>query len=224
MVRKMGTFSKIFGLGDKKLQKQADELLLRLGKALQSASAKLHVCADDWDEGKMKNLDDLQKEIITLEREADKVKEELFEKIFSKRAYLPQQTQERHELVVHMDSVIDAAETAVRMMLVGRKYKPPEEIRKIAKKCWICTDHLQDSIKYLFTDFEKAVDHTHKIDKVREEARDLSFSLLEKLFNNDKFTPKEVSLFRAISERILLVAIRAEETGDFIRTLAVKYS
>jgi hypothetical protein len=34
----MGTFSKIFGLGDKDLQKQADELLLRLGKALQSAS------------------------------------------------------------------------------------------------------------------------------------------------------------------------------------------
>jgi predicted phosphate transport protein (TIGR00153 family) len=220
----MGTFSRIFGLGDKKLQKQADELLLRLGKALQSASAKLHVCADDWDEGKMKNLDDLQEEIITLEREADVVKDELFEKIFSKRAYLPQQTQERHELVIRMDSIIDAAENAVRMMLVGRNYKPPEEIHEIAKKCWICTDHLQDAIKYLFTDFEKAMERTHKIDKVREEARDLQFALLEKLFNKEKYTPKEVSLFRAISERILLVAIRAEETGDFIRTLAVKYS
>ncbi|MFW9800879.1 MAG: DUF47 domain-containing protein [Candidatus Thorarchaeota archaeon] len=220
----MGTFSRIFGLGDKDLQKQADELLLKLSKALQSASAKLNVCADDWDEGKTKNLDDLESEIITLEREADVIKDELFEKIFSKRAYLPQQTQERHELVIHMDSVIDAAEDAVRMMVIGRKYKPPKEIHKIAEKGWICTDLLQDAIKYLFTDFKKSVEFTLKVDKVREEARDIQFALLEKLFNEDDFSPKEVSLFRAISERIVRVAIRAEETGDFIRTLAVKYS
>ncbi len=220
----MGTFSRIFGLGDKDLQKQADELLLKLSKALQSASAKLNVCADDWDEGKTKNLDDLESEIITLEREADVIKDELFEKIFSKRAYLPQQTQERHELVIHMDSVIDAAEDAVRMMVIGRKHKPPKEIHKIAEKGWICTDLLQDAIKYLFTDFKKSVEYTLKLDKVREEARDIQFALLEKLFNEEDFSPKEVSLFRAISERILRVAIRAEETGDFIRTLAVKYS
>ena len=220
----MGTFSKIFGLGDKELQKQSDELLLKLGKILQSASAKLHVSADDWDEGKTKNLKDLQTEIITLERDADSVKDELFEKIFSKRAYLPQQTQDRHRLVIHMDSVIDATEDAVRVMHIGRKYKPPEEIHEIAKKCWICTDFLQDAIKYLFTDFGKSVEYTYQIDKVREEARDLQFELLERLFNEPKFTPKEVVLFRAISERILKVAITAEETGDFIRALAVRHT
>jgi predicted phosphate transport protein (TIGR00153 family) len=221
----MGTFSKIFGLGDKELQKQSDELLLKLGKKLQSASAKLHVSADDWGEGKKEHLKDLQKEIISLEREADDIKDELFAKIFSKRAYLPQQTQDRHQLVIHMDSVIDAAEEAVRMMLVGRKYdNPPSEIHEIAEKGWICTDLLQDAIKYLFTDFEKSVEYTLKIDKVREEARDLQFDLLEKLFNEPKFTPKEVILFRAISERILKVAITAEETGDFIRALAVRHT
>ena len=221
----MGTFSKIFGLGDKELQKQSDELLLKLGKKLQSASAKLHASADDWGEGKTKNLKELQKEIISLEREADDIKDELFAKIFSKRAYLPQQTQDRHKLVIHMDSVIDAAEEAVRMMLVGRKYDdPPCEIHKIAEKGWICTDLLQDAIKYLFTDFEKSVKYTLKIDKVREEARDLQFDLLERLFNEDRFKPKEVSLFRAISERILRVALRAEETADFIRALAVRHT
>jgi predicted phosphate transport protein (TIGR00153 family) len=221
----MGTFSKIFGLGDKELQKQSDELLLKLGKKLQSASAKLNVSADDWGVGKTKHLKDLQKEIIALEREADEIKDELFAKIFSKRAYLPQQTQDRHQLVIHMDNVIDAAEEAVRMMLVGRKYdNPPREIHEIAEKGWICTDLLQDAIKYLFTDFEKSVEFTYKIDKVREEARDLQFDLLERLFNEERFKPKEVSLFRAISERILRVALRSEETGDFIRTLAVRHS
>jgi predicted phosphate transport protein (TIGR00153 family) len=220
----MGTFSRIFGLGDKELQKQSDELLLKLSKILQKASAKLHVSADDWDDGKTQNLEDLQKEIISLEREADKIKDEMFEKIFSKRAYLPQQTQDRHQLVIHMDSVIDAAEEAVRMMLVGRKYDPPSEIHQIAEKGWICTDLLQDAIKYLFTDFEKSVEYTLKIDKVREEARDIQFELLEHLFNEKEFTPNEVSLFRAISERILRVALTSEETGDFIRALAVRHT
>ncbi|MHA2380474.1 MAG: DUF47 domain-containing protein [Candidatus Thorarchaeota archaeon] len=220
----MGTFSRIFGLGNKDLQKQADELLLKLGKALQSASAKLHVCADDWDDGKMKHLDELESEVISLEREADKVKEDLYEKIFSKRAYLPQQTQERYLLVQHMDGVVDAAENAVRMILVGRKYKPPSEIREIAEKGWVCTDLLQDAVKYLFADFKKSVEYTIKIDRVREEARDLNFKLLEKLFNDEKYSAKEVSLFLAISDRILQIAIRSEDTGDFIRTLAVKYT
>jgi len=123
-----------------------------------------------------------------------------------------------------MDSVIDAAEEAVRMMLIGRKYTPPEEIHDIAKKGWICSDLLQDAIKYLFTDFEKSVKYTLKIDKVREEARDIQFDLLERLFNDDDFSSKEVTLFRAISERILRVAITAEETGDFIRTIAVRHT
>jgi predicted phosphate transport protein (TIGR00153 family) len=223
-IKIMGTFSRIFGLGDKDLQKQADVLLLKLGKALQSASAKLHICADDWLEGKMKHLDELQAEIISLERKADTIKDELFEKIFSKGAYLPQQTQDRHQLVIHMDGVIDAAEEAVRMMLIGRKYKPPVEIHQIANKGWICTDLLQDAIKYLFTDFEKSVDYTLKIDKEREDARDLQFQLLERLFNGGEYSPLEVTLFRAISDRILQVAIRSEETGDFIRALAVRHS
>ena len=57
----MGTFSKILGLGDKELQKEADNLLLKLGKVLQSASAKLHVCADEWLDGKTDHLDELKK-------------------------------------------------------------------------------------------------------------------------------------------------------------------
>jgi predicted phosphate transport protein (TIGR00153 family) len=220
----MGTFSRIFGFGDKELQKQADELLLKLGKALQSSSAKLHVCADDWLERKMDHLDELQSEIIALERSADTIKDELFEKIFSKRAYLPQQTQDRHQLVIQMDSVIDATEDAVRMMLIGRNYKPPEEIHQIANKGWICTDLLQDAIKYLFTDFDKSVEYTLKIDKVREEARDIQFSHLDRLFNKGEYSPLEVTLFRAISDKVLQVAIKSEETGDFIRSLSVKHS
>lgn len=220
----MGTFSKIFGLGDKKLQEQSDELLLKLSKLLQSASAKLRVAIKDWAKGDDDNLKELSSEIIEIEREADKVKDELFEKIFSKKAYLPQQTQDRHQLVMRMDGIIDATEDAIRLIVIARKIQPPKKIVDLAKRIWICTDLLQDAIKYLFDNFERAVDISFKIDKVREEARDRQFELVEELLHTEEYNSEENHLLHYISRMILQVALRAEDTGDFIRTLAIKYS
>jgi predicted phosphate transport protein (TIGR00153 family) len=223
-IQTMGTFSKIFGLGDKKLQEQSDELLLKLSKLLQSASAKLRVAIKDWAKGNEDSLEELSAEIIQIERDADKVKDDLFERIFSKKAYLPQQTQDRHQLVIRMDGIIDATEDAIRLIVIARKISPPEKIVDLAKRTWICTDLLQDAIKYLFDDFERAVDISFKIDKVREEARDYQFDLVDDLLHDDKHNAEENHLLHYISRMILQVALRAEDTGDFIRTLAIKYS
>ncbi|MFX1559196.1 MAG: DUF47 domain-containing protein [Promethearchaeota archaeon] len=220
----MGTFSKIFGSGDKKLQKEAEEALLKLSKAFQSASAKMKVAAECWVEGKNETLDELEEEIIKLERESDRIKEHLVEKILTQHAFLPQQSQERHLLSSHMDGIIDAAEEAIRMMAVGKGLSPPEEIEDIADKCWICTDLLQDAVKYLFKDFKKSVEITRKLDLVREEARDLQFDLLKKLFRTSEYKAPDVHFFKSVSERILDVAIKAELAGDYIRELAIKYS
>lgn len=220
----MGTFSKIFGSGDKKLQKQAEECILKLSKALQSASAKMSVAAECWVKGDNDTLDELEDEIIELERDADRVKEHLVEKILAEHAFLPQQSQERHLLASHMDGIIDAAEDAVRMIAVGKGMKPPKDIVAIAEKCWICTDLLQDAVKYLFKDFKKSVERTRQLDLVREEARDLQFDLLKKLFRTSEFKAPEVHFFKSASERVLDVAIKAELAGDYIRELAIKYS
>ncbi|MFX1482139.1 MAG: DUF47 domain-containing protein [Promethearchaeota archaeon] len=220
----MGTFSRILGSGDKKLQEEAEKCLLALSKAFQSASAKMKVAAECWVEGKEETLDELEEEIVKLERDADKIKENLVENILTKRAFLPQQSQERHSLAIHMDGIVDAAEDAIRMISVGKGMKPPEEIEEIAEKCWICTDLLQDAVKYLFTDFNKSVERTRKLDLVREEARDIQFDLLKKLFRGSKYKAPDVHFFKSVSERILQVAIQAELTGDYIRELAIKYS
>jgi predicted phosphate transport protein (TIGR00153 family) len=220
----MGTFSKIFGSGDRKLQKEAEGCILALSKALQSASAKMRVAAECWVEEKHDALDELEDEVIELEREADKIKENLVENILAKHAFLPQQTQERHLLASHMDGIIDAAEDAVRTISVGKGMKPPEDIEDIAEKCWICTDLLQDAVKYLYKDFKKSVERTRKLDLVREEARNLYYDLLKKLFRGSEFKAPDVHFFKTAAERILDVAIKAELAGDYIRELAIKYS
>ncbi len=220
----MGTFSKIFGSGDKKLQERANKILLDLSKGLQSASAKLHVAAKEWRDGNIKVLEEIMNEIITLEREMDKKKEELIEEILCKHAYLPQQTEERHQLINLMDSIIDTAEHASRVMWTGRKFKPPKRLEILAKKVWHCTDYLQDAVKYLYSDFNKSVEITRKVDELREEARDMEFELLEEVFNDDDFSAAEIQLFVEAAHWITKVAVQAEVTGDFIRELAVRYS
>ncbi|MFW9769995.1 MAG: DUF47 domain-containing protein [Candidatus Thorarchaeota archaeon] len=220
----MGTFSKFFGSGDKDLQKRADELLLEISKGLQSSSAKLCVGANEWVEGNIKVLEEIKNELIELERKMDAKKEELIECVLAKHAYLPQQTQERHKLIRLMDSVIDTAEHAVRVMWIGRKMEPPKEVKNLAKLVWKCTDMLQDAVKYLYSDFDKCVEYTREVDRTREEARDLQFKIIEELFTESKYKPNEIHLFSEVSHWIVKVAVQSEDTGDFLRELAVKYS
>lgn len=219
----MGTFSRIFGTGDKDLQKRADELTIKLSKGVQSASAKLCVAAKVWEEENTDVLKDLQKEIIELEREMDEVKEDLVENILTKSAFLPQQALERHTLIKALDKIIDAAENAIRVILKGSKMHPPPEIRELGKMVWKCTDLIQDAIKFLFVDFSKAIEITRKLDGAREEARDIQFELLGKLYNIDDFRPNEIVLFQTVSERMVAVAQKAEDAGDYVRELAMKY-
>jgi len=220
----MGTFSRIFGTGDKDLQEKADELLLKLSKGMQSASAKLCVATEAWEERKLETLEELQDEIIELEREMDEIKENLVENILTKSAFLPQQALERHTLAEAIDKVIDATESAIRVMVKGSKMKPPSELRDIGKKVWKCTDFLQDAVKYLYKDFRRSIEVTRELDRIREDARDIQFELLGKLYNNPDFRPNEILLFQTVSEKMVEAAQKSEDAGDYIRELAVKYS
>jgi len=219
----MGTFTRIFGTGDKDLQEKADDLIVRMSKGMQSASAKLCVATKAWVEGEGHKLKELQDEVIHIEREMDLVKDDLVENVLSKGAFLPQATIERHTLAIALDKVMDAAEDAIRVIANGEHIKPPEEVRELGRKVWMCTDLLQDSVKYLFKDFEKAVETTRSLDTIREEARDVLFELLGKLYKNPDYRANELLLFQTASERVVLVAQKAEDASDYIRELAVKY-
>lgn len=220
----MGTFSRIFGVGKKDLQEKADEIILDLSKGFQSASAKLCVASRSWGYGDIDTLLEIREEIIAIERDCDKMRDRLVENIFSKRAYLPQQTQERHTLTNLMDNIVDAAEEAIRIMAICKDIKPRSEIRDIAEKCWKSTDILQDAIKYLFEDFDRSVKYSHKVSEVREEARDIQFEFLGRLLSDTERNPTELQYLRLVARTVLEVAINAEKCADFIRALAVKYS
>jgi hypothetical protein len=62
------------------------------------------------------------------------------------------------------------------------------------------------------------------VDKTREEARDLQFDIIEKLYTETEYSAQEIHIFNDVSHWIVKVAVQSEDTGDFLRELAVKYS
>ena len=95
---------------------------------------------------------------------------------------------------------------------------------QLGKQVWICTDLLQDAVKFLFKDFKKSVEITNKLTIEREEARNIHFDYMKKLFSESYYDKEELLLFHEASQRVLDVGNLAEDAGDYIRELAVKYS
>ena len=219
----MNAFSKILGLGDKDLQEKANEYILQLASCLRLASAKLYESVVNWSSGTTDRIPELTREIVRLEREADTVMDEIIKRIFTQHAFLPQQTDERYELVKRMDRVIDAVEQAARIMEVVLREEPPKELVALAEKCRICTDLLEEAVKSVLTDFITAANLSVRIEVVREEARDIEFDLLRRLYNSKEIPVQTILAYRDLSEGVLEVAITSEETADFIRALSVRY-
>ncbi|MHA2364699.1 MAG: DUF47 domain-containing protein [Candidatus Hodarchaeales archaeon] len=209
--------------------KRGEDLFYQLAKELQVASAKLCEAVRIWSEyeknsnarEKIKGLND---EIVEAERKCDDIKEELINNIFSKRAYLPQATGDRYRLVRYIDDVVNKTEIVIRRLVAKKDFpqRIPHEMPLLAEKVHRCTDYIQDALKFLNKDFEKALPFTRKLEAAREEARDLDFHIFGRL-NSPDYTTKDAFYIFRISMSLVAVADAAEETGNFIQAMAVKY-
>ena len=214
---------------DKKLWKRGEELFVQLAKELQIASAKLADAIIIWsnhekDPEARSKIMHLKDEIVKAERRCDDIKEELIDTIFSKGAYLPQATEDRHRLVRHMDNIVNKTEVVIRR-LVAREDFPqriPHEMPILAEKVHQCTDYLQDALKYVDADHKKARKYAGKVDSTREEARDLDFHIFGRI-NSPDYDAKDAYYCYKISVSLIVVAEAAEQTSDYIQVMTVKY-
>lgn len=214
---------------DKKLWKRGEELFAQLAKELQIASAKLADAVVIWanheqdPEARSKILH-LKDDIVKAERRCDDIKEELVSDIFTKGAYLPQATEDRHRLVRYMDIIVNKTEVVIRR-LVAREDFPariPHEMPILAEKVHQCTDFLQDALKYIDSDTQKALKYAAKVDAAREEARDLDFHIFGRI-NSPDYDAKDAYYCYKISVSLVVVAEAAEQLSDYIQVMTVKY-
>jgi predicted phosphate transport protein (TIGR00153 family) len=214
---------------DKKLWKRGEELYEQLAKELQITSAKLANAIVIWanhdkDPDARSKILHLKDEIVKAERRCDDIKEELINSIFAKGAYLPQATEDRHRLVRYMDNIVNKTEVVIRRLCAREDFpaRIPHEMPLLAEKVHQCTDYLQDALKYLDSDYEKARKYAVKVDNAREEARDLDFHIFGRI-NSPDYDAKDAYYCYKISVSLVVVAEAAEQTSDYIQTMTVKY-
>lgn len=209
--------------------KRGEELFNQLAKELQVASAKLAGAIKMWTEHESipearSKILILKDEIIEAERRRDDIKEELVNSIFSKGAYLPQATEDRHRLVYRMDTIVNRTEVVIRRLVAKVDFptRIPHEMAILIDKVHRCTDYLQDALKFLDKDMDKARNYATKVDVMREEARDLDFHIFGRVHSPD-YTPEDAAYLYTISVSMIKVAEAAEQTADYIQTMTVKY-
>lgn len=212
-------FSQI--LKDKKVHKKGTELFLRLVELTEEAYEKYEEAVKAWRNKDYDRGYELRDEIINMEREADSIKDLFFETIFRKKAYLPQITEERHNMMLNVDHLMGRIERAIRVLClkkIDESYFPPE-FDQILDKTDKVMELFVKANEYFFEDFEKATKAARKLEFIRDEVRDLYFIIQGKCVNDE--LPRGTERVLNVTTRI---SITAEEGTDYLKVLIAKHS
>ena len=212
-------FGKI--LKEKKGQKKGTELFLTLVELTEEAFEKFEEAVKVWRNEDYERGYELRDEIIKMEREADKIKDVFFETIFIKKSYLPQITEERYNMMLNADQVMDRIERAVRVLClkkIDNSYFPPE-FDQILDKTDKVMELFVKANEYFFENYEKAAKAARKLEVVRDEVRDLYFIIQGKCVNDE--LPRGTERVLNVTTRI---SITAEEGIDYLKVLMAKHS
>ncbi len=212
-------FGKI--LKEKKGQKKGTELFLTLVELTEEAFEKFEEAVKVWRNEDYERGYELRDEIIKMEREADEIKDVFFETIFIRKSYLPQITEERYNMMLNADQVMDRIERAVRVLClkkIDHSYFPPE-FDQILDKTDKVMELFVKANEYFFENYEKAAKAARKLEVVRDEVRDLYFIIQGKCVNDE--LPRGTERVLNVTTRI---SITAEEGIDYLKVLMAKHS
>ncbi len=208
-------------LKDKDIHKKGTELFIKLVESIEDAYDKFEKALKSWRGGDFERGYALRDEIIQLEKDADEVKDIFFETIFKKKTYLPQITEERYNMMLNADHLLDRIERAVRIVCIKKIDASyfPQELDRIVDLTEDVIEDFVEANKLFFSDFEKASKLTRKVEEKRDEVRDLFYIVSEKIVNDE--LPRGTSRILNATTRI---SIEAEQGTDYLKVLIAKHS
>ncbi|MFX0060987.1 MAG: DUF47 family protein [Candidatus Hermodarchaeota archaeon] len=212
-------FSALFR--EKNIHKKGTELYLKLVESVKEATENFLRAVEKWQEKDYDTVYKLRDKTIKMEKDADKVKEIFFENIFKRKAYLPNITEERHKMTLNTDKLLDTVEQAFRMLCL-KKFDEnyfPSEFKEILKKTEKSIESFVKANSYFFKDFEKSAKHCNKIEKLRDEVRDLYFEVLGKIIRGN--VPRDM---KWLLDATVQISFQAEESSDYLMVLIAKHS
>ncbi len=165
----------------------------------------------------------LAERVLALESEADRFEERIDEKL--RTTALPVTSSERYSLVEKMDSIADRSEIVVRKLrLIDEPIKLPikEKLSEMGHHCLQATEAVMNSILFLSSDFDSAMNEAQKVRPIRKKNRNIEFETLQLLMKHKIKTSSFVILHDVI-KLLGRIGDLANEIAHAIISLIIKY-
>ncbi len=208
---------------NKKLQRKGETLIQESSMLMAKAVLLLEEMVESLVTGDHDRLVELSSRITEIERNADDIKDKLIQEIFTKRAYLKQGIQDRHELVIRIDKILSRIEHAARLMealYVSVDAQQKQLFRTLASYIKETVTNLEEAIKSLWIDYKQSQELTRRVEESREKARDAFYDLL-KAIKSSRDTSSSAFLM-PMAEALVQIAVSAEVGADHVRAIIIR--
>ncbi len=165
-------------------------------------------------------------EVIKLESEADTLKHELREVLFS-GAFLPNIRSDVYRLVDSVDKVADMGETSSHFVVYQRPVIPDyfhDDMNEIFRLCLSCYEELRQGLKCFFKpkgEIELLREHTSNVGDLETQVDNLQADFTRKIFESSMGMGEKLHLCQLL-KYVTRIADRAEDAADELQFAAMK--
>jgi len=207
---------------EKAARKLALEHFEKTRDCLQSAFAVIETyMAGDIDQAKQS-----ANEVIKLESEADTLKHQLRDVLFS-GAFLPNIRSDVYRLVDSVDKVADMGETSSHFVVYQRPVVPEHfhnDMTEICRLCMSCYEELRQGLKCFFKpkgEIELLREHASRVGDLETEVDNLQADFTRKIFESSMGMGEKIHLCQLL-KYVTRIADRAEDAADELLFAAMK--
>jgi predicted phosphate transport protein (TIGR00153 family) len=192
------------------------DLFIRDGENLLEAARKLEEMVNNYD-----RLDERVAEIQVLEKRGDEIDDEVVARL--KRSFItPFDREDIHELVVHLDDVVDGIQATAEIFVIYGITAPDDDVKQLVG---LLTGQAVQLLEVL-TSLEGKRDvgpHLQQIHELEHKADALSRAAIGRLFRGGH-DPLDVIKLRDLYSELEETIDAAEDTGEIIERIVAKSS
>jgi predicted phosphate transport protein (TIGR00153 family) len=190
------------------------DLFIRDGENLLEAARKLEAMVNNYD-----RLDERVAEIQVLEKRGDQIDDELVARL--KRSFItPFDREDIHELVVHLDDVVDGIQATAETFTIYGITKPDDDVKQLVG---LLTGQAVQLLEAL-TSLERRTDvspHLEQVHELEHKADGLSRAAIGRLFRGGH-DPLEVIKLRELYSALEETIDAAEDAAEVIERILAK--
>jgi uncharacterized protein len=191
------------------------DLFIRDGENLLEAARKLEAMVNSYD-----RLDERVAEIQALEKRGDQIDDEVAARL--ERSFItPFDREDIHELVVHLDDVVDGIQAAAETFIIYRIERPDDDVKQLVGILAGQAVQLLEALTKLERGRKDIGPHLATVHDLEHKADGLSRAAIGRLFR-DGTDPLEVIKLRDLYRTLEETIDAAEDAAEVIERILTK--